>query len=145
VVARLLRVVRRTRWTERIVAVGAAALVTVALLPVPVGGSRASDEAMTTAMVMAQTPTTSPSPSSTPSASSTPSTSSAPSTEAPGTEVAGKVVDRAPAKVLVDLDQMPRTGNRDDRVLAGAGWLLLGVGLLFVDVAGVLVRRRARR
>jgi hypothetical protein len=121
VIARSPRVVRRWRWAERVLFVGGVLLVVVALLPARV----ASD--------VAQPP---------PSTTAPPATTTS---AAPEPEVAGKIVERAPSKVLADLGEMPRTGGREERIVAGAGWLLLGVGLLLVDGAGVLVRRRTRR
>ena len=131
VVARGRRGIRRARWAWRITLVGAIALLAIAMTP-----SRST-------VVRA---TADPQPPAVHAAVAQPSTSTAPqTTQPPETEVAGKVVERAPAKVLVDLDEMPRTGSRDDRLVAGAGWILLGVGLLLVDAASALVRRRARR
>ena len=66
-------------------------------------------------------------------------------TSAPEPDVAGKVVERAPSKVLADLEEMPRTGGFVGRMIAGAGLLVFGVGLLLVDAAGVRLRRQARR
>jgi hypothetical protein len=66
-------------------------------------------------------------------------------TSAPESDVAGKTVERAPSKVLADLEEMPRTGGFDAQSIAGAGLLVFGVGLLLVDAAGVRLRRRARR
>jgi hypothetical protein len=123
VVARSPRVVRRWRWAERVLFVGGVLLVVVALLPARAASDGAQPVSTTTTLPV-------------------PPTSD---TITPEPEVAGKIVERAPSKVLGDLGEMPRTGGRDERVVAGAGWLLLGFGVLLVDGAGALVRRRTRR
>jgi hypothetical protein len=58
-----------------------------------------------------------------------------PTTTTPEVEVGGKQVERGPEKDPVEVDQMARTGTSRTAVLAAAGLMLFGVGLMLVDFA----------
>jgi hypothetical protein len=104
-------------------------VVTLALAGALFAGFASSSDAR--ASLLAQTTTTAPDPGEAGNGNSE-------------VEVAGKVVQRSPDKDAVDVAAVARTGLDQTLPLAGAGLVLLGVGLVIVDVTGTIPAKPRR-